>query len=219
MTQQSIIKGLLEQLPITILHAMGIKIHTDMKPLFQFRDVYSHVNIFLIHNFGLKEVIQYKPQFLLKNTKVVAALFTKKPTIENCIDTIFNINQTNLFEILYKHKFHGIVIGTNHLSTYAKKYADFYVTANDMASYVKTVTYVNRANYTIVEFRELNKQNNNISKLFSEDKILMNTAKKTDDFIKLIYKQVTKGSINFILGIPNINNPAVNIPVSFALVK
>ncbi|MGQ4915532.1 MAG: hypothetical protein ACP6IU_12440 [Candidatus Asgardarchaeia archaeon] len=217
MSASTVVKGFVSQIPEIVLSAFKIK--KDSSTPFQINSSYEHVNVIIIHNLGLKEVIQYKPSFLLSNAGKILALFTNKPTIHDVLLSMTKTSNYNLFDILETKGIKTIIIGRNYLERFVGRLSRFINTKTDMETYVKVITYVNRINFLLAEFLDLNKRNNNLTKIISENEIKAKIVKKTDDFIKLIHKQVKPNSLNLIIGVPNVDNPAINIPVGFVIPK
>lgn len=197
------IEGQMVQMPATILNRLGLVVPTVLAQSINLSAFAPTERVVLVHldNFGLLEVALHKPQFLLKEARLLLTLETKDGYAANVINELIHGNQSdgfNLFTFLV-HQGKTAVLVDRENQEYIAGQAKFHSADTDMRTYIETAKLLNRSDLLYIHFLDfdtLYKEHTSRPPLELAQKLLH----RTDRWLLGFYKQARANTLFLILG-------------------
>ena len=202
MTFESI-DGYLAQMPATILTRLGVSTPTSLVTGIDLSPYDPTERIVIVHldNFGLLEVVLHKPQFLLKEARLILTLDTPNGFATNVFDELTHGNLHDgfhLFSYLVQQGKTAVVVDREDQQNNAGK-ATFRPAESDMRTYIETAKLLNRSDILYIHFLDfdtLYKEHTSRPPLELAQKLLH----RTDRWLLGFYKQARPRTLFLILG-------------------
>lgn len=197
------IDGKLVQMPATILAGLGVAMPPNLAPgidLSLFKPT-SRIVIVNMDNFGLLEVALHKPQFLLKESRLILTLDTHNGFALNVIKELTYGNLSDgfhLFSYLTENGKTAVIIDRENQQSLAGT-AKFQTADSDMRTYIETAKLLNRSDLLYIhflDFDKLYKEHTNRPPLELAQKLIH----RTDRWLLGFYKQARNNTLFLILG-------------------
>ncbi len=197
------IEGQMMQMPATILNQLGLVAPSVLAPGINLSTTTPTERVVLVNldNFGLLEVALHKPQFLLKEARVILTLNTKDGLASNVINELIHGNQAdgfNLFSFL-THQGKSAVLVDRETQRENAGQATFHSADTDMRTYIETAKLLNRSDFLYIHFLDfdtLYKEHTSRPPLELAQKLLH----RTDRWLLGFYKQARANTLFLILG-------------------
>ncbi|MFX1566034.1 MAG: hypothetical protein ACFFCH_08600 [Promethearchaeota archaeon] len=196
-------EGEMIQMPATILTQLGLVAPSVLAPSIKLSNFIPTERVVLVNldNFGLLEVVLHKPQFLLKEARVLLTLETKNGFATNVIHELIHGNQAdgfNLFSFLIHQGKTAVLIDRENQRESAGQ-ATFHTADTDMRTYIETAKLLNRSDFLYIHFLDfdtLYKDHTSRPPLELAQKLLH----RTDRWLLGFYKQARANTLFLILG-------------------
>jgi hypothetical protein len=197
------IEGQMVQMPATILTQLALTTPNNLAPAINLSAFKETQRVVLVHldNFGLLEVALHKPQFLLKEAKMILTLDTEDGFATNVMAELTHGNLNDgfhLYSYLVHHGKTAVVVDRknqkNHVGT-----ATFHSADSDMRTYIETAKLLNRSDFLLIHFLDfdtLYKEHTSRPPLELAQKLLH----RTDRWLLGFYKQARSNTLFLILG-------------------
>lgn len=190
-------------MPATILNRLGLRAPSGLArgiDLSTF-DPTERVVVVNLDNFGLLEVILHKPQFLLKEARIILTLDTANGFASNVIEELVHGNNQesfNLFSFLIHQGKSAVSVDRESQRGNAGT-ASFRSADSDMRTYIETAKLLNRSDLLYIHFLDfdtLYKEHTSRPPLELAQKLLH----RTDRWLLGFYKQARPPTLFLILG-------------------
>ena len=190
-------------MPATVLNQLGLVAPQVIAPSMNLKAFAPTERIVLVNldNFGLLEVILHKPQFLLKEARLLLTLETKNGYASNVIQELIHGNHPdgfNLFSFLIHQGKTAVLVDREEQRGKAGQ-ASFHSADSDMRTYIETAKLLNRSDFLYIHFLDfdtLYKEHTSRPPLELAQKLLH----RTDRWLLGFYKQARANTLFLILG-------------------
>jgi hypothetical protein len=197
------VEGELVQMPATILSQLGLVAPSVLAPGINLPAFAPSERVVLVHldNFGLLEVALHKPQFLLKEARIILTLDTIDGYATNVINELIHGNKSdgfNLFSFLVHQGKSAVIVDRENQRENAGE-ATFLSADTDMRTYIETAKLLNRSDLLYIHFLDfdtLYREHTNRPPLELAQKLLH----RTDRWLLGFYKQARANTLFLILG-------------------
>ncbi|MFX0090736.1 MAG: hypothetical protein ACFFBD_03145 [Candidatus Hodarchaeota archaeon] len=162
----------------------------------------QRIVVISLDNFGLFEVVNFKPEFLVHLYQNLLLLDTTYPDSDSVLRTIITGDNPkfNLFQHLnaYGKKVH--VTGRATLTAYVPAGVDSHTASNDMTAYIDSTKNLNRNALLFIQFADLGLLAEQYSGIRSPDQIVSQTLDRTSNWLKILYNQAKEQTTFLIIG-------------------
>ena len=200
------IPGLMMNVPATILRLLGFTPPESIPPAGPLGKPYngSQVVCCMLDNFGLFEIITYKPEFLVILFDTLLMLDTTPPWADTVFQEAIKGSLTyqifNLFNFLEEDGEPTCVIGRESITNQVTKGRSVFSVKNDMEGYIQAIKSLNRFNLlflTFSDFDDLHKQY--IGRLPPRN-LVQKVLTRTSNWLKIFHKNAKPDTVFLILG-------------------
>ncbi len=196
-------EGQMVQMPATVLNQLGLVAPSILAPSMNLTAFAPTERVVLVNldNFGLLEVVLHKPQFLLKEARLLLTLDTKNGFATNVMKELVHGNKSdgfNLFSFLIHQGKSAVFVDRENQRENAGQ-ATFHSADTDMRTYIETAKLLNRSDFLYIHFLDfdtLYKEHTNRPPLELAQKLLH----RTDRWLLGFYKQARANTLFLILG-------------------
>jgi len=171
--------------------------------------------IIMIDNFGLFEAVVYKPEGLIKRMEVLALIETDGPYASSLINTILRGNRVgdfHLFEYAQKYgKVVRVVCREDDMYAFGFNQTCTSTIRDDMAAYIESTKYIFKGELLYVHFLDFESLYAQYGHRTPPEKLLEKIVKRTDNWIKVLYRQAREGTLFVVIG----NHGRTPIPLDY----
>ncbi|MFX1251995.1 MAG: hypothetical protein ACFFCZ_10335 [Promethearchaeota archaeon] len=198
------IYGEMKQIPDLVCRLLRVDSPFNSPPL-QLPSQYSsthQVVIISIDNFGLFEVVNFKPDFLVHLYQHLLLLETPHPDCDSVLNSVITGETAgfNLFRYLNAYGLKVFVAGRDKLVSYVPAGVDSLKAESDMQAYINSTKNLNRNALLFIQFSDLGTLAAQYSSIRTPDQIVSQTLDRTSNWLKILYNQATPQTTFFIIG-------------------
>jgi len=158
----------------------------------------------MLDNFGLFEIVTYKPEFLVVLFDTLLMLDTKQPWADSVFREIMNgslVNQEfNLFTFLEKIGKKTCIIGQKQISAQVTGNSSVFPVKNDMEGYIQAIKCLNRFDLLFLTFSDFDALHQQFKDRLPPKNLVQKILTRTSNWLKVFHKNAKSDTIFLILG-------------------
>ncbi len=193
--------------PATILKMLGIElpislssVNTEIASRFSPKSIV----VVMIDNFGLFEAVVYKPEGLIKNMEVLAVIESEDPYAASIIKNIISGNPLGGFNVLEYAQDSNLVVRAvcreDDRETFDFDRSYTISVRDDMSTYIESTKHVFKCQLLYIHFLDFESLYAQYGHRTPPKKLLEKIVKRTDNWIKVLYKQARPDTLFMVIG-------------------
>lgn len=200
------IPGRMENIPATILRLFGHVPPDTIPPAVPLGKPYqgSQVVCCVLDNFGLFEIVTYKPEFLVVLFDTLLMLDTAEPWSNSVFKEIMTGSLTNqefnLFSYLEQIDKQTCAIGREPLMAQITGIRSIFPVKDDMEGYIQAIKCLNRHDFLFLTFSDFDELHQQFKDRLPPTNLVQKVLTRTSNWLKIFHKNAKEDTIFLILG-------------------
>ena len=200
------IPGRMENVPATILNLLGFVPPDGIPEALKLGTSYqgSQVVCCMIDNFGLFEIVTYKPEFLVVLFDTLLMLDTTQAWSNSVFTEIMtgslSNSEFNLFHFLEANGNKTCVIGRSVLTTQVTGSDSVFSVKNDMEGYIQAIKSLNRFDLLFLTFSDFDELHQQFKERLPPRNLVQKILTRTSNWLKVFHKNAKPDTVFFIIG-------------------
>jgi hypothetical protein len=206
------------QIPATILNIFNLDIPDGIPgPITEISNSnIERLVLVLLDNFGLFEIVAYKPEFIINNLESIVLLETPKPyaipVLQQIVHGDLNNDDFNLLNFINNKDKSSIIIGKgSDIGDFAGS-SEIFDSSGDMTTWVQGSKILNRKDLVWLNFQDFETlyQRSMMYKKAPPENLIQRLIHRTDKWLLGMYKRVMENTLFMVLG----NHGRTEIPMN-----
>ncbi len=200
------IPGRMENVPATILRLLGNVPPDSIPPAVPLGKLYqgNQVVCCMVDNFGLFEIITYKPEFLLILFDTLLMLDTKYPWTHSVFKEIMSGSLSNpkfnLFAYLEQLGKQTCVIGRPQIIEQVDGSKSIFPVKDDMDGYIQAIKCLNRFDLLFLIFSDFDELHQQFQDRLPPKNLIQKVLTRTSNWLKIFHKNALGNTVFLMIG-------------------
>lgn len=200
------IPGRMANVPATILRLLGLVPPDTIPPSVPLGKLYqgNQVVCCMLDNFGLFEIITYKPEFLVVLFDTLLMLDTEQPWTHSVLKEIMSGSLSNpnfnLFAYLEQLEKQTCVIGRQQITDQVNGIHSIFPVKNDMDGYIQAIKCLNRFDLLFLVFSDFDELHQQFKDRLPPTNLIQKVLTRTSNWLKIFHKNARANTVFLMLG-------------------